>query len=95
MSLVSLVSVTLVFALQQVAVVPLFGDMQIALVSYIKQTKNYDPSKWSCVTDQAEEKAFVQYYNLQARIDTIRAEHLKYISELARYNNEVSAGLWE
>ncbi|XP_065187273.1 cytoplasmic FMR1-interacting protein 2-like [Sycon ciliatum] len=75
---------------KQVAVVPLFGDMQIALVSYIKQTKNYDASKWSCVSEQAEEKAFVQHYNIQSKIDTIRTEHLKYISELARYNNEIT-----
>lgn len=63
--------------------------MQIALVSYIKQSHNYQASMWSCVTEHAEEKAAFVSYNILAKIDTIRSEHLKYISALTRLTNNV------
>ncbi|XP_046852032.1 cytoplasmic FMR1-interacting protein 2-like isoform X2 [Xenia sp. Carnegie-2017] len=71
-------------------VVPLFGDMQIELVSYVKMCPNYksDADKWNCAGSNAEEKVISQY-NLLTKMDTIRDEHLHYISELARYNNEM------
>ena len=71
---------------------PLFGDMQIELVSYVKMCPNFktDADKWTCAGGNAEEKIISQY-NLLSKMDTIRVEHLHYISELARYNNEVSS----
>ncbi|XP_065179360.1 cytoplasmic FMR1-interacting protein 2-like [Sycon ciliatum] len=80
---------------KQTPVVPLFGDMQIALVSYIKQTPNFNASHWTCLTEHAEEKAAFVSYNILAKIDTIRAEHLKYISGLTRtINNIGTADKW-
>ena len=71
---------------------PLFGDMQIELVSYVKMCPNFknDSDKWTCAGGNAEEKIMSQY-NLLSKMDTIRDEHLHFISELARYNNEVMA----
>ena len=69
--------------------VPLFGDMQISLVSYVKQCPHFETSKWSCAAGNAEEKAGVSQYNLVSRMSQIHEEHLKIISELARYSNEV------
>ena len=64
--------------------------MQIELVSYVKMCPNFktDADKWTCAGGNAEEKIISQY-NLLSKMDTIRVEHLHYISELARYNNEV------
>ena len=76
--------------LQLLPVVPLYGDMQIELVSYVKMCPNFknDSDKWTCASGNAEEKVLSQY-NLLSKMDTIREEHLHYISKLARYNNEV------
>jgi cytoplasmic FMR1 interacting protein len=67
-------------------VVPLFGDMQIAPFNYIKRSKHFDPSKWPLsssnnISPQAD---------LMVHLPQIREDHFKYISELARYSNEVS-----
>ena len=77
--------------LQQFPVVPLFGDVQIALVSYLKMCPNFEGmrEKWTAAADGADDKV-VDQYNLLRRMDSIREEHVKFISELARYRNEVS-----
>lgn len=84
------------FSRQQFPVVPLFGDVQIALVSYLKMCPHFDgmKEKWAVAAEGAEDKVVVQY-NLLGKMDSIREEHVKFISELARYNNEVrSAASW-
>ena len=45
--------------------------------------------KWTAAADGADDKV-VDQYNLLRRMDSIREEHVKFISELARYRNEVS-----
>lgn len=67
-------------------VVPLFGDMQIAPFNYIKRSKHFDPSKWplsssTTISPQAD---------LMVHLPSIRENHVKYISELSRYSNEVT-----
>ena len=69
---------------------PLFGDMQISLVNYVKQCPHFESSKWTCAAENAEAKAGVNQYNLVNRMSQIHEEHLKIISELARYSNDVS-----
>lgn len=74
------------FYSQNLEVVPLFGDMQIAPFNYIKRSKHFDPSKWPLsssnnISPQAD---------LMVHLPQIREDHVKYISELARYSNEVS-----
>ncbi|KAJ0169329.1 hypothetical protein K1T71_015213 [Dendrolimus kikuchii] len=68
-------------------VVPLFGDMQIAPFNYIKRSKHYDPSKWplSSIPNPPSPQA-----DLMVHLPQIREEHQNYISELARYSNEVT-----
>lgn len=71
---------------QNLEVVPLFGDMQIAPFNYIKRSKNFEPGKWPLsssnnISPQAD---------LMVHLPQIREDHEKYISELARYSNEVS-----
>lgn len=75
---------------KQFPVVPLFGDVQIALVTYLKMCPHFEGmrEKWSSSSDAAEDKTVVQY-NLLGKMDSIREEHVKFISELARYNNEM------
>ncbi|XP_073990434.1 cytoplasmic FMR1-interacting protein Sra-1 [Rhodnius prolixus] len=67
-------------------VVPLFGDMQIAPFNYIKRSAHFDAGKWPLsssltISPQAE---------LMIHLPQIREDHGKYISELARYSNEVT-----
>ena len=70
--------------------VPLFGDMQISLIAYVKKCPHFEPSKWSCAAGNAEERAGLSQYNLLNRMGQIHEEHLKIISELARCSNDVS-----
>ena len=72
--------------LQNLPVVPLYGDVQIRLSDWVAQLTHYDPSKWTCTSEQTEARATTFILN---RIETIRAEHVRFISDLARYNNEV------
>lgn len=70
---------------KQVEVVPLFGDMQIAPFNYIKTSPNFDPSKWPlCMSNQMSPQAI-----LLPALESMREEHVRYISELARHSNEV------
>ena len=57
----------------------------------MKQSPHYDASKWACVNDSADEKLSSTQYNLLSKLDTIRAEHEQYSSELARFSNEVKS----
>ncbi len=76
---------------QNLPVVPLYGDVQIRLSDWVQQLTHYDPSKWTCTSEQTEAKATTTILN---RIETIRSEHVRFISDLARYNNEVGTMDW-
>ncbi len=65
---------------------PLYGDMQIAPFNYVMRTKNYESSKWPACNSQHES---VQGKILE-QVDRIRNEHTAYISELAKYSNEIA-----
>lgn len=67
-------------------VVPLFGDMQIAPFNYIKRSKHFEPGRWPLSSSpQISPQA-----DLMVHLPQIREDHVKYISELARYSNEVT-----
>ncbi|XP_021955004.1 cytoplasmic FMR1-interacting protein isoform X2 [Folsomia candida] len=68
-------------------VVPLFGDMQIAPFNYVKRSKQFDASKWPLCTAQG---TLSVQADLNRYLPQIRDDHIKYISELARYSNEVT-----
>ena len=73
---------------QQLEVVPLYGDIQIPVFSYIKKSPNYEAHKsfWTC---ESSSQAGLQY-NLLEQLVGIREDHTRYISELARHSNRVS-----
>ena len=76
---------------QELMFVPLYGDMQIAPFQYIKKTPNFDPSKWPC----CESNSASPQSNMMPSLGAIRDDHMQYISQLARLNNEVSRSrLW-
>ena len=68
---------------------PLFGDMQIAAYNYVRKSPNYDASKWQLCTSSAVSSQS----NLLSHMDSMREEHTRYISELARHSNEVRTSL--
>uniref|UniRef100_A0A671SIH8 Cytoplasmic FMR1-interacting protein 1 homolog n=1 Tax=Sinocyclocheilus anshuiensis TaxID=1608454 RepID=A0A671SIH8_9TELE len=74
----------------QLQVVPLFGDMQIELARYIKTSAHYEENKsrWSCTSAGSSPQ-----YNICEQMIQIREDHMRFISELARYSNsEVVTG---
>jgi len=82
--------------MQQLQVVPLFGDMQIPLASYIQNMSDYEENKsrWSCTSAgvSTSSTGIIPQYNLAEQLVTIREDHIKYTSELARHsNNEVNS----
>lgn len=66
--------------------VPLFGDMQIAPFNYVKRSKHFEPSKWPL----SSSVNISPQSDIMIHLPQIRDDHVKYISELARYSNEVS-----
>ena len=66
--------------------IPIYGDVQIRLPDLVKQTTHYDPSKWTCTSEQAEVRAAPIIVN---RVETIRSEHLQFVLDLTRHKNEV------
>uniref|UniRef100_A0A8C5M0J2 Cytoplasmic FMR1-interacting protein n=1 Tax=Leptobrachium leishanense TaxID=445787 RepID=A0A8C5M0J2_9ANUR len=75
---------------KQLQVVPLFGDMQIELARYIKTSAHYEENKsrWTCTSSSSSPQ-----YNICEQMIQIREDHMRFISELARYsNNEVVTG---
>ncbi|XP_050652073.1 cytoplasmic FMR1-interacting protein 1 isoform X1 [Macaca thibetana thibetana] len=75
---------------KQLQVVPLFGDMQIELARYIKTSAHYEENKsrWTCTSSGSSPQ-----YNICEQMIQIREDHMRFISELARYSNsEVVTG---
>uniref|UniRef100_A0A8C7FPZ4 Cytoplasmic FMR1 interacting protein 1 n=2 Tax=Oncorhynchus TaxID=8016 RepID=A0A8C7FPZ4_ONCKI len=75
---------------KQLQVVPLFGDMQIELSRYIKTSAHFEENKnrWSCTSTGSSPQ-----YNICEQMVQIREDHMRFISELARYSNsEVVTG---
>ncbi len=72
--------------LQNLPVAPLYGDVQIRFADWVVKLPHYDASKWTCTSEHIEDKVGVA---IQTRVEIIRSEHVRFISDLARYNNEV------
>ena len=71
--------------LQNLEMVPLYGDMMIAPYNYIKNGPNFDPSKWpACESSHPSPQS-----NLLGSLEVIRERHMEYISQLSRQSNEV------
>ena len=71
---------------QNLEIVPLYGDMQIAPYAYLRNCPNFDPSKWPC----CESSAPSPQSNLLINLEAIRDDHMQYISQLARHSNEAT-----
>ncbi|KAK3557279.1 hypothetical protein QTP70_026267 [Hemibagrus guttatus] len=73
----------------QLQVVPLFGDMQIELSRYIKTSAHFEENKsrWSCTSTGSSPQ-----YNICEQMIQIREDHMRFISELARYSNSEKEG---
>lgn len=72
--------------LKQLEIVPLYGDWQVAPYQYIKNSVNFDASKWPC----CESGHPSPQSDILADLDIIREEHMAYISKLSRYTNEAT-----
>ena len=74
------------FELQNLEIVPLYGDMQIHPYIYLRNCPNFDPSKWPC----CESSAPSPQSNLLINLEAIKDDHMQYISQLARHSNEAT-----
>uniref|UniRef100_A0A8C6TL09 Cytoplasmic FMR1-interacting protein n=1 Tax=Neogobius melanostomus TaxID=47308 RepID=A0A8C6TL09_9GOBI len=84
------IKVCLLLSSQQLQVVPLFGDMQIELSRYITTSAHFEENKsrWACMSASSSPQ-----YNICEQMIQIRDDHMRFISELARYSNsEVVTG---
>ncbi|XP_064636009.1 cytoplasmic FMR1-interacting protein-like isoform X2 [Lineus longissimus] len=71
---------------KQLEVVPLYGDMQIAPFRYVSQSPHYESGKWPhCSSSSASSQG-----SLLDRLQSIREEHIHYITKLAQHSNEQS-----
>lgn len=70
--------------LKELTFVPLYGDMQIAPYQYVTQMANFDPSKWPC----CESSSPSPQSNVLPSLSAIRLDHMGFISDLAKVNNE-------
>jgi cytoplasmic FMR1 interacting protein len=75
----------LLFVLQQLEIVPLYGDMQVSPFSYIKNSSHYDPSKWP----NCESSHVSQQSSILNNLEQIREEHTSFVSQLSRHSNQV------
>ncbi|XP_077992944.1 cytoplasmic FMR1-interacting protein 1-like [Glandiceps talaboti] len=68
-------------------VVPLYGDMQIVLFSYIQNSANYsdNKSRWSCGGSSSSNLP----YNIVEQLPRISAEHTAYISDVTAYSSKL------
>lgn len=60
--------------------------MQIAPFNYIKRSKHFDANKWPLSSSNTPSPQA----DLMVHLPQIREDHVKYISELSRYSNEVT-----
>ena len=44
---------------QNLPVATLYGDVQIRFADWVRHLTHYDPSKWTCTSESAEEKVTV------------------------------------
>ncbi|VDM07312.1 unnamed protein product [Wuchereria bancrofti] len=71
---------------QSLEVVPLFGDMQIQPFSFVRRSPYFEPSKWPNANNEGEKC----HVNITERLKTMREQHLEYVTNLSRLNNEVA-----
>lgn len=69
---------------KQLEVVPLYGDLQISVLSYIKKCANYEThqSFWKSENITATGSQF----NILRQQDALRDQHTKYLAQLVKYN---------
>lgn len=63
---------------------PLYGDLQISVLSYIKKCANYEThqSFWKSENITATGSQF----NILRQQDALRDQHTKYLAQLVKYN---------
>ncbi|MCP9257864.1 Cytoplasmic FMR1-interacting protein [Dirofilaria immitis] len=71
---------------QSLEVVPLFGDMQIQPFSFVRRSPYFEPSKWPNANNEGEKC----HVNITEKLKTTREQHLEYVTNLSRLNNEVA-----
>jgi hypothetical protein len=67
---------------KQVPVIPLFGDMQVTLMSIVKEGNYYSDSLWASGTDKEEEKVAAREYNVLTKLNAFKDERDQLICAL-------------
>ena len=68
--------------MKQLPVVPLFGDMHLSLMSYIKMSPNFDATKWTAGSEMSDAKANGEQYNILTMLDGFKADRDQFINDL-------------
>eukprot|EP01137_Pigoraptor_chileana_P010276 Opistho-2@59637 len=67
---------------KQLSVVPLYGDMQITLLSYIKRCPHFEESRWMAAAEQASEERGDRQDNIMLAASSQKPEHFRFIADL-------------
>lgn len=73
-------------------IVPLFGDMQIALLSFLKMSPNFDPAKWQTGTEAADQIVKETQYNIVRLEEDFRAEYIAFITDASLMQAKTHSG---
>ena len=68
---------------------PLYGDMQINVMSWVKLSPNWDASKWSLGTDAGDKTVQASQHNIVARLESFRLEYNSLIADLTVLRTKV------
>ncbi|XP_071951857.1 cytoplasmic FMR1-interacting protein 2-like isoform X1 [Antedon mediterranea] len=69
-------------------VVPLYGDIQISLYSYIMKSENFESHRSVWSVDASGSLSHTSQYNIVEQLPNVREHHTRYISELATHSNK-------
>ena len=61
---------------------PLYGDMSVNLIRWVKLSPNFDATKWSITTEPEDKLVLASMPNIVARLEVYRAEYSALISDL-------------
>lgn len=69
---------------------PLYGDMVVRPIQFLKESPHFDKSKWTASLEALEEQNGASMYNILTKLDTFRDERDMFICTLALCTSKVS-----
>eukprot|EP00051_Salpingoeca_urceolata_P004991 m.69469 g.69469 ORF g.69469 m.69469 type:complete len:1254 (+) comp13989_c0_seq2:242-4003(+) len=68
---------------KQLPIVPLFGDMQISLMSFVQKSKNFDETKWTAHREANDARIGDVRYNIVDKMPAFKQQRDAFMAELS------------